>query len=34
MEEPIVFYGRTRNQVHAYIEGDRRLMLGARYTFE
>jgi TonB-dependent receptor len=33
LEEPVVQYGRTRNQVHAYIEGDRRLMLGARYTF-
>ena len=34
LEEPTVFYGRTRNQVHAYIEGDRRLMLGARYNFQ
>ena len=33
LEEPIVFYGRSRNQVQAYIEGDRRLMLGARYIF-
>jgi len=33
LEEPVIQYGRTRNQVHAYIEGDRRLMLGARYTF-
>ena len=34
LEEPTVFYGRTRNQVHAYIEGDRRVMLGARYNFQ
>jgi TonB-dependent receptor len=33
LEEPIVFYGRSRNQVQAYIEGDRRLMLGVRYVF-
>ena len=33
LEEPVIQYGRTRNQVHAYIEGDRRLMLGARHTF-
>lgn len=33
LEESVVQFGRTRNQVHAYIEGDRRFMLGARYTF-
>ena len=33
LEEPIVFRGRTEQQVQAYIEGDRRLMLGARYVF-
>ncbi len=33
LEEPIVFRGRTEQQVQAYIEGDMRLMLGARYTF-
>ena len=33
LEEPIVFRGRSKNQVQAYIEGDRRLMLGARYIF-
>jgi TonB-dependent receptor len=33
LEEAIVFRGRSKNQVQAYIEGDRRLMLGARYTF-
>ena len=33
LEEPIVFRGRTEQQVQAYIESDRRLMLGARYTF-
>lgn len=32
-EEALVFHGRTSQQVQAYIEGDRRLMLGARYTF-
>ncbi|MDH4124066.1 MAG: TonB-dependent receptor [Gammaproteobacteria bacterium] len=32
-EEPIVFRGRSENQVQAYIETDRRLMLGARYVF-
>ncbi len=34
MEEPIVFRGRTAQQVQAYIEGDRRLMLGVRYVFQ
>jgi TonB-dependent receptor len=34
LEEPIVFHGRTPQQVQAYIEGDMRLMLGARYIFE
>lgn len=33
LEEPIVFRGRTPKQIQAYIEGDRRLMLGARYNF-
>jgi TonB-dependent receptor len=33
LEEPIVYRGRTEQQVQAYIESDRRLMLGARYTF-
>ncbi len=34
LEEPLVFHGRTPQQVQAYIEGDRRLMLGARYIFD
>ena len=34
LEEPIVFRGRSENQVQAYIEGDRRLMLGVRYVFQ
>ena len=34
LDEPIVFRGRSERQVQAYIEGDRRLMLGARYTFK
>lgn len=34
LEEPIVFVGRTPQQVQAYIETDRRLMLGARYVFQ
>ncbi len=33
LEEPIVFHGRTSKQIQAYQETDRRLMLGARYTF-
>ena len=33
LEEPIVYRGRSDRQVQAYIEGDRRLMLGARYVF-
>ena len=33
MEEAIVFHGRTPQQIQSYIETDRRLMLGARYTF-
>ena len=33
-EEPIVFRGRSENQVQAYIETDTRLMLGARYVFK
>ena len=33
LDEPIVYRGRTPQQVQAYIEGDRRLMLGARYNF-
>jgi TonB-dependent receptor len=32
-EEPIIFRGRSENQVQAYYETDTRLMLGARYTF-
>jgi len=32
-EEAVVFHGRTAQQVQSYIETDRRLMLGARYTF-
>jgi TonB-dependent receptor len=32
-EEPIIYRGRSVRQVQAYIETDRRLMLGARYTF-
>ncbi|MGI9221050.1 MAG: TonB-dependent receptor [Woeseiaceae bacterium] len=32
-EEPIIFRGRSENQVQAYIETDTRLMLGARYNF-
>jgi len=32
-EDAIVFHGRTAQQVQSYIETDRRLMLGARYTF-
>ena len=32
-EQPIVFHGRTPQQVQAYIEGDRRLMVGMRYNF-
>ena len=32
-EDAIVFHGRTPQQVQSYIETDRRLMLGARYTF-
>ena len=32
-EEAIVYRGRTAKQVQSYIETDRRLMLGARYTF-
>lgn len=34
LEEPVVFRGRSENQVQAYIETDTRLMLGARYVFE
>ncbi len=34
LEEPIVFRGRSERQVQAYIEGDRRLMLGVRYVFQ
>ncbi|MDA0707097.1 MAG: TonB-dependent receptor [Proteobacteria bacterium] len=33
-EDPVVFRGRSENQVQAYIETDRRLMLGARYVFD
>ena len=33
LEEPLVFRGRSERQVQAYIEGDRRLMLGVRYVF-
>lgn len=33
LDEPIVYRGRTPQQVQAYIEGDRRMMLGARYNF-
>jgi TonB-dependent receptor len=32
-EEPIIYRGRSENQVQAYFETDTRLMLGARYTF-
>ena len=34
LEEPIIFRGRSDRQVQAYIETDRRLMLGARYVFQ
>lgn len=34
LENPLVFRGRTEQQVQAYIETDRRLMLGARYIFK
>ncbi len=34
LEEELVFRGRSDRQVQAYIEGDRRLLLGARYIFE
>jgi len=33
LEEALVFRGRSENQVQAYIESDRRLMLGMRYNF-
>ncbi|MEQ8205189.1 MAG: TonB-dependent receptor [Woeseia sp.] len=33
LEEPVVFRGRTDKQVQSYIEGDMRLLLGARYNF-
>ena len=33
LENAIVFRGRSENQVQAYIETDRRLMLGMRYSF-
>lgn len=33
LEEPVVFRGRTDKQVQSYIEGDRRVLLGARYKF-
>jgi len=32
-ESPVVFRGRTERQVQSFMEGDMRLMLGARYTF-
>ncbi len=34
LEEPVVFRGRTDKQVQSFIEGDRRLLVGARYNFE
>jgi len=34
LEEALVFRGRSDNQVQAYIESDRRLMLGMRYNFQ
>ena len=33
LEEPVIFRGRTETQVQSFVEGDRRLMLGARYNF-
>ncbi|MEQ9022741.1 MAG: TonB-dependent receptor, partial [Pseudomonadales bacterium] len=33
LEEAIVFRGRTEANVQSYIEGDRRIMLGARYVW-
>lgn len=33
LEEPIVFHGRTDKQLQSYTEGDRRILLGARYVF-
>ena len=34
LEEPVIWRGRTEQQVSSYLEGDRRLLLGARYTFQ
>lgn len=33
LEEPVIWQGRTDKQVQSYQEGDRRLLLGARYVF-
>jgi len=33
LEEPVIFRGRTETQVQSFVEGDMRMMLGARYTF-
>jgi len=33
LEEPVIFRGRTETQVQSFVEGDRRMMLGARYNF-
>ncbi|MEE4111146.1 MAG: TonB-dependent receptor [Halieaceae bacterium] len=34
LEEPVVWRGRTDQQVSSYLEGDRRLLLGMRYIFQ
>lgn len=34
LEEPVVWRGRTEQQVSSYLEGDRRLLLGIRYNFQ
>ncbi len=33
LEEPVVWRGRTEQQVQSFMEGDRRVLLGARYVF-
>jgi TonB-dependent receptor len=33
LEEPVVFRGRTETQVQSFVEGDMRVMFGARYNF-
>jgi len=33
LEEPVIFRGRTETQVQSFVEGDMRMMLGARYNF-